>query len=142
MKKMLCLFLFAVATLLPAKVTLSEAVISSWSIHRGLDSQKLEEKSAAIAMETALRQKYFSVQFSGAYRYSSDKVQVKMSDFPFSLGADIPPGTVILSAPSDTIDLKLSLLQPLYSGGLLSNAVKSEAARQAAEKDLTRLKKI
>jgi outer membrane protein TolC len=38
--------------------------------------------------------------------------------------------------------LKLSLLQPLYSGGLLSNAVKVEAARGAAEKELTRLKRI
>ncbi len=142
MKKLLCLFILAGAALLPAKVTLSEAVVNSWGISRGLDSQKLEEASAAVAKETALRQKYFSVHFNGGYRYSSDKVQVMMSDFPFALGAAVPPGTVILSAPSDNVDLKLSLLQPLYSGGLLSNAVKMEAARGAAEKELTRLKKI
>ncbi|MCU0235997.1 MAG: TolC family protein [Acidobacteria bacterium] len=142
MNKTLCLFLLAAAAALPAEVTLSEAVVRSWEIHRGLDSRKLEEKSAAIAMETALRQQYFSVHFSGGYRYGSDKVQVRMSDFPFTVGAAIPPGTVILSAPSDTVDLKLSLLQPLYSGGLLGNAVKLEAARQAAAKALTRLQMI
>ena len=143
MKKMLCIMILAgAASTLPGKVTLSEAVVSAWGISRALDSQKLEEANAAVARETALRQKYFSVHFSGSYRYSSDKVQVRMSDFPFSLGAAVPPGTVILSAPSDTIDLKLSLLQPLYSGGLLSNAVKMEAARGGAEKELTRLKRI
>jgi outer membrane protein TolC len=143
MKTLLCIMLLAgTASLLPAKVTLSEAVVSAWEIHRGLDSQILEERSAAVARETALRQRYFSVHFSGAYRYSSDKVQVRMSDFPFAIGSAVPPGTVILSAPSDSVDLKLSLLQPLYSGGLLGNAVKLEAARQAAEKNLTRLKKI
>jgi outer membrane protein TolC len=143
MKKLLCIMLLAgMALSLPAKVTLAQAVASAWAIDPALDSQKLEEEAAAIAGETALRQKYFSVQFGGGYRYSSDKVQVRASDFPFSLGASVPPGTILLSAPSDTVDLKLALLQPLYSGGLLSNAVKMEAARGAAEKDLTRLKRI
>lgn len=143
MKQLLCIMLLAAAaTTLPGKVTLSQAVASAWGISRELDSQKLEEAGAAVARETALRQKYFSVHFSGGYRTSSDQVQVRMSDFPFSPGAAVPPGTVILSAPSDTVDLKLALVQPLYSGGLLSHAVQMEAARGAAEKELTRLKKL
>jgi len=142
MKKILFLCLLAIAFALPAKVTLSQAVVNAWNISRGLDSQKLEEEGAAIAGLTARRQKYFSVYFSGSYRYTSDKVEVKISDFPFPLGANVPPGTVVLSAPNSNFDLKLSLAQPLYSGGLLDNAVKMEAIREAAEKDVTRLKKI
>jgi outer membrane protein TolC len=142
MKKIMLLALLAVAWTLPAKVTLSQAVANAWRISPGLDSQILEEKAAAIARVTAQRQKYFSVLFSGGFRYSSDKVQVKASDFPFSLGPAVDPGTVILSAPGETVDLKMSLLQPLYSGGLLSNAVKMEAIRSASERDLTRLKRI
>ncbi|MBU4269091.1 MAG: TolC family protein [Acidobacteria bacterium] len=142
MKKLLFFGFLAIVFVLPAKVTLSRAVVSAWTISRSLDSQKLEEEAAAIAGLTALRQKYFSVFFSGIYRYTSDKVEVKISDFPFPVGADIPPGTVVLSAPNDNFDLKMSLVQPLYSGGLLSNALKMEAIRGAAEKDLTRLKKI
>jgi outer membrane protein TolC len=136
------MILLTFAAILPAKVTLTQAVASAWNISRSLDSQKLEETAAAVARQTALRQKYFSVFFNGGYRYTSDKVEVKASDFPFPLGPSVPPGTVILSTPSNSIDLKMSLVQPLYSGGLLSNAVKMEAARQASEKDLTGLKKI
>lgn len=142
MKKLLFFGFLATAFALPAKVTLSQAVANAWNINRGLDSQKLEEEAAAIAGLTALRQKYFSVFFSGSYRYSSDKVEVNISDFPFAVGANIPPGTVVLSAPNDNFDLKMSLVQPIYSGGLLSNAVNMEAIRAAAEKDVTRLKKI
>ncbi len=142
MKRILFFALLAAAFALPARVTLSQAVANAWTINRGLDSQELEEKAAAVAGLTALRQKYFSVYFSGSYRYSTDKVEVKASSFPFPLGPNIPPGTVMLSAPNDNFDLKMSLVQPLYSGGLLSNAVKMEAIRAAAERDLTRLKKI
>jgi outer membrane protein TolC len=142
MKKILSLGLLTIAFALPAKVTLSQAVVNAWKINPGLSSQRLEEDAAAIAGLTALRQKYFSVFFNGSYRYTSDKVEVKISDFPFPVSADIPPETVVLSAPNDNFDLKMSLVQPIYSGGLLSNAVKMEAIRGAAEKDLTRLKKI
>ncbi|MBN2346048.1 MAG: TolC family protein [Candidatus Aminicenantes bacterium] len=142
MKKKVFIILLALAAALPAKVTLSQAVAGAWAISRGLDSQRLEEQAASVAEQTALRRKYFAVHFAGTYRYSSDNVQVKASDFPFDLGPSLPPGTVILAAPSDAIDLKMALVQPLYSGGLLEGAVKMEAARQAAEKHLTRLKKI
>ncbi len=142
MKKILFTILFALAFALPARVTLSQAVADAWKISPGLDSQRLEEEAAATARLTALRQKYFSVYFNGSYRYSSDKVEVKASAFPFPLGPNVPAGTVMLSAPNDNFDLKMSLAQPLYSGGLLDNAVKMEAIRQEAEKETTRLKKI
>ncbi|MEI6614592.1 MAG: TolC family protein [Chrysiogenales bacterium] len=142
MKKTIFFILLAAGFILPAKVTLSQAVTHAWEISYNLDNQRLEEEAAVTAGLTALRQKYFSVYASGSYRYTSDKVEVKISDFPFPISADIPPGTVVLSAPNDNFDLKMSLIQPLYSGGLLNNAVKMEAIRGAAEKDLTRLKKI
>ena len=142
MKKILFMILTVIAIVLPARLTLSQAVANAWKISPNLHSQRLEEESAANSRLTALRQKYFSVYFSGSYRYTSDKVEVKVSDFPFPVGANIPPGTIVLSAPNDNFDLKMSLVQPIYSGGILDNAVKMEAIREAAERDLTRLKKI
>jgi outer membrane protein TolC len=142
MKRILFIILAAVAFALPAKVTLSQAVIQAWKISPGLDSQRLEEESAATARLSALRQKYFSVYFSGSARVSSDTVEVKISDFPFPLSPNVPPETIVLAAPGATIDLKMALVQPLYSGGLLSNAVKLETIRAASERELTRLKKI
>lgn len=142
MKKISFLSLLAIAFTLAAKVPLSQAVVNAWKISPGLNSQRLEEDAATIAGLTALRQKNFSVYLNGSYRYTSDRVQIKLSDFPFPLDADIPPETIILSTPNDNIDLKMSLVQPIYSGGILSNAVRMEAIREAAERDLTRLKKI
>ena len=90
MKRILFFAFLAAAFALPARVTLTQAVANAWTISRGLDSQELEEKAAAVAGLTALRQKYFSVYFSGSYRYSSDKVEVKASAFPFPLGPNVP----------------------------------------------------
>jgi outer membrane protein len=142
MNKYLFIVLLALAAVLPAKVTLSQAVASAWAMSRHLDSQKSEEEAAAIAGQTAMRLRYFSIHFGGSYRFTSDQMQVKASDLPLPLGPDVPPGAVLLSTPKDQFDLKMSLVQPLYSGGRLSNAVKMEAVRQAAEKELTRMKKI
>ena len=142
MKVTIFAILLAAAMMLPAKVTISQAVTDAWAISRGLDSQKLEESAAAISRRTALRQKYFSVVFGGNYRYSSDNVEVKAANFPFALGPSLPADTVILSAPNHNIDLKLALQQPLYTGGVLNQAVKMDEARELAEREMTRLKRI
>jgi outer membrane protein TolC len=142
MKKILFMVFMAGAFILAAKVPLSQAVSNAWKISPGIDSQRLEGDAAAIAGLTALRQKYFSVYFNGSYRYTSDRVQVKLSDFPFPLNVEAPPGTIILSTANDNYDLKMSLLQPIYSGGVLSNAARIEAVREAAERDLLRMKKL
>ncbi len=142
MKKALFAILLASAVMLPAGVTLTQAVADAWAISRGLDSQKLEEAAAAIAEQSALRRQRFAAHFEGSYRYSTDAIQVTAADFPFPLGPQVPAGTVILSTPRGAADLKVSLLQPLHAGGRLASAVKMEAARGAAERDLTRLKMI
>jgi outer membrane protein TolC len=142
MKKAALILLLACAAALPAEVTLSQAVRDAWALSPGLDSQRLEEQAAAVARLTALRQKYFSVLFGGSYRYSSDKVQVKAGDFPFPLGPAVPSGAVILSAPDHTVDLRLALQQPLYSGGVLDNAVRIEEGRMLSQREMVRLKRI
>ncbi|MBN2399380.1 MAG: TolC family protein [Candidatus Aminicenantes bacterium] len=142
MKKKLFLAFMASTLILAAKVPLSQAVVNAWKISPGLDSQKLEENAADTARLTALRRKYFSLYLNGSYRYTSDTMQVKLSDFPFPANADMAPETIILSTPNHNIDMKISLLQPVYSGGMLSNAVRMEAIREAAERDLTKMKKL
>ena len=142
MKKISFAILLLLAMTLPARVTLSRAVADAWAINRGLDSQKLEEQAAAVARQTALRRKSFTLRFNGGFRYSSDNIEVKAGDFPFPLGPLISADTVILATPNASFDLNLSLLQPLYTGGLLAAAVQMETARGAAEKELTRLKRV
>jgi outer membrane protein TolC len=142
MKKILFLGLLIIAFALPARVTLSQAVANAWRLNRGLQNQHYQAEAAGVSKETAMEQKKFSVYFNGSYRYSSDKVEVKAADFAIPTTNNIPPGTIILSAPDDNFDLKLSLLQPVFSGGILSNAVKMEELREVSEIHLTRLKQI
>ena len=142
MKKVLFPVLLAIAAMLPAKVTLPQAVANAWRLNRGLQNQRYQAEAAGVSKLTAMEQKKFSVYFNGSYRYSSDKVEVKAADFAIPTTSSIPPGTIILSAPADNFDLKLSLLQPVFSGGVLSNAVKMEELREVSELDLTRLKQI
>ncbi len=142
MKKIFLIVLLSVAFVLPAKVTLSQALANAWRLSRGLQNQRDQAEAAMVSKLTALKQKSFSVYFGGSYRYSSDKVEVKASDFAIPTTTDIPPGTIILSAPDDNFDFKLSLLQPIFAGGILSNAVKMEELREVSELDLARLKQI
>ncbi len=142
MKPIAFMLFMALAFSLPAKVPLSQAVKDAWALSGALDGQKLQERAAALARESALRQKYFSAAFVAGYRASTDKVEVTAGTFPFPLGPNVPAGTVILSAPSQSVDLKLSLQQPLYAGGALSQAVRIEAGRELSERELTRLKRV
>lgn len=142
MKPMAFMLLMALAFSLPARVPLSQAVKDAWALSGALDGQMLQERAAALARETALRQKYFSAAFAAGYRTSTDRVEVTAGTFPFPLGPSVPAGTVILSAPSGTVDLKLSLQQPLSAGGALSQAVRIEAQRELSERELTRLKRV
>jgi outer membrane protein TolC len=142
MKKILFLVLLASVFALPAKVTLSQAVVNAWRLNRGLQNQRYQEEAVGVNKLTAMKQKNFSVYFSGSYRYSSDKIEVKAADFAIPAASNIPPGTLILSAPDDNFDLKMSLLQPVFAGGVLSNAVKVEELREISELNLTRLKQI
>lgn len=142
MKKAFFSLFLVCAFSLPARVTLSQAVKDAWAASGALESQKLEERAAAVARLSALRQKYFSAVFGGSYRYSSDKVEVTAGDFPFPLGPGVPPGQVLLSAPGHAVDLKLALQQPLYAGGALSQAVRIEERRELSERELTRLKRV
>ncbi len=127
---------------LPAEVTLPQAVADAWALNGALNSQELEAQAAALAEQNALRRQRFAVHFGGSYRATTDTIQVTAGDFPFPLGPQVPPGTVLLSTPGDALDLKLSLLQPLYTGGLLRSAVAAEAARGAAERELARWRRL
>jgi outer membrane protein TolC len=142
MKKILFMFLLAIVFVLPAEVTLSQAVANAWRLNRVLQNQRYQADAAGVSKLTAMEQKKFSVYFNGSYRYSSDKIEVKAADFAIPTATSIPPGTIILSAPADNFDLKLSLLQPVFAGGVLRNAVKMEELREISELHLARLRQI
>lgn len=113
-------------------VTLNEAVARALAKNFGLKSRALDEEAARAERDFAARQKLFHLDFAGSYRYTTDSVQVTAANFPFTSLLHIPSDEVLLSAPKSTYDLKLGLVQPIWTGGSLTNALKADEARQTA----------
>lgn len=134
--------LLAAAAALSASTTLDQAVARALAKDRGLKSQVLNEEASRANRDYAARQKLFHLDFAGSYRYATDAIQVTAANFPFSQLFHIPPDQVFLSASKSSYDLKLGLVQPIWTGGMLANSVKVEEARQAAQSDQTRVLRV
>jgi len=134
--------LLAAAGPLGAKVSLQQAVELAWAQSPAVERQLLGEEAARIGRSFALRQRFFRLEAGGSYRFSSDAVKVLAQDFPL-LPADlsIPEGLVLLSAPRDFYDLKLTLVQPLYTGGAINQAIRMEEIKGLLEAKRTELAK-
>lgn len=125
---------------LEAKVTLREAVRRAWEQSPSLERQLLGEEAAGVGLRFAMRQRYFRLDAGGSYRFTSDAVSVAAGDFPLlppDLG--IPENLLLLSAPNDSYDLRLTLVQPLFAGGALRQAVRMEEIRGVLERRRTEL---
>jgi outer membrane protein TolC len=136
------IILLAAAAALSAATTLDQAVARALAKDRGLKSQVLNEEVSKANRDYAARQKLFHLDFAGSYRYATDAVEVTAANFPFSQLLHIPSDQVFLSTSKSTYDLKLGLVQPIWTGGMLANAVKVEEARQTAQADQTRALKV
>ncbi len=134
--------LLAAAGPLAAKVSLRQAVEQAWAQSPAVERQLLGEEAAGIGLRYALRQRFFRLDAGGSYRFSSDAVEVLAKDFPL-LPEDlsIPDGLVLLSGPHDFYDLKLSLVQPLYTGGAITQAIRMEEIKGLLERKRTELAK-
>ena len=134
--------LLAAAGPLGAKVSLRQAVERAWAQSPAVERQLLGEEAAGIGLRYALRQRFFRLEGGGSYRFSSDAVEVTAKDFPL-LPSDlsIPDSLVLLSAPHDFYDLKLSLVQPIYAGGAIKQAIRMEEIKGVLERKRTELAK-
>jgi outer membrane protein TolC len=133
----------AAGTPLEAKVTLREAVRRAWEQSPALERQLLGEEEAGVGLRFAKGQRYFRLDAGGSYRFTSDAVSVKAGDFPLlppDLG--IPENLLLLSAPNDSYDLRLTLVQPLFTGGALRQAVRMEEIRGLLERSRTALVRV
>ncbi len=128
---------------LRAEVTLSDAVRRAFERSPGLGRSLLGEEEAKVELEAARRQRFFRLDGGASYRFNTDSVSVKAADFPVlppDLG--IPETHVLLSSPKDFYDLNLSLVQPIFSGGALRQAVRMGEIRELIEKHRTELERI
>jgi outer membrane protein TolC len=133
----------AAAVPLFPKVTLQQAIDRAWAQSPAVARQLLGEETVRIGRSYALRQRLFRMEAGGSYRFSSDAVEVKAKDFPI-LPPDlsIPEGLLLLAAPHDFYDLKMTLVQPIYTGGAINQAIRMEAIKGVLEQNRTEWVKV
>jgi outer membrane protein TolC len=125
-----------------SKVSLQQAVEQAWAQSPAVERQLLSQEAARIGRSYAMRQRLFRIDAGGSYRFSSDAVQVMAKDFPIlppDLG--IPENMLLLSAPHDFYDLRMTLVQPLYTGGAINQAIRMEEIKGLLEQKRTELVK-
>jgi outer membrane protein TolC len=136
------LSLSVLCTPLRAVTTLDQAVARALTKNFGLKSRALDEEAAKAERDFAARQKLFHLDFAGTYRYATESVEVTAANFPFTTLLHIPQDEVLLSAPKNAYDLKLGLVQPLWTGGSLTNSLRADEARQAAASASTQAARV
>jgi outer membrane protein TolC len=133
----------AVALPLFPKVTLQQAIDRAWNQSPAVERQLLGEEAAHIGRSYALRQRLFRMEAGGSYRYASEAIEVKARDFPI-LPPDLPlpEDFLLLSAPHDFYDLKMTLVQPIYTGGAINQAIRMEEIKGVLEQKRTEWLKV
>jgi outer membrane protein TolC len=127
---------------LAASVTLDQAVARAFEKSFGLKSRALDEEAARADRDFAARQRLFHLDFAASFRAATESVEVTAANFPFTSLFEIPPDQVLLSAPKNTYDLKLGLVQPLWTWGSLTNTLRADEARREAAAAGTRAAEV
>jgi outer membrane protein TolC len=101
----------------------------------------LDTEISGLNQKKARMKKLFYVDSGGSYFFKSQQMEIV---FPSSSPAPgvVIPGMNILAGAKHNYDLKLSLVQPIFTGGILSNHVKLETQKQLREKYNTDFRKI
>ncbi len=120
MKPMRFLLILASAQVLAAQVTMKQAVENGLRLAASVANQQLEVRGAELERETADRLRLFQATFNAAFRTATDRMEIRN-------------GPIQMAALRDSWDLKLGIVQPLYTGGLLRNAERLQAFRRQAE---------
>lgn len=145
MKKIIMVFttlLIIPAFLFPEeKIPLSQAINEGLRLSGEYQNQLLEDRSMELEKILARKDKFFMVGFEANYLYRSQTMSLETPSISIP-GAGTIPGRTIEAGVKNNFDLKLSLVQPLYSGGILTNKENSMELRRAMEQNYTNLKEL
>lgn len=122
------------------KIPLPQAVADGIKLNYAYQNNLLDEKNAELYLLQAEKSKRFRMDFSSNYLYKSDTMVIETPAVQIpNLG--IINGQIIEAGLRHNFDLNLALVQPLFTGGILSNRIKLEEIKKAIEAnqiDLTR----
>jgi outer membrane protein TolC len=110
-------------------IPLPKAVQKGIELDAQYNNHRLARRQADLEIQKAKNNRRFTVDAAGSYRFQSDQMEISMPDISPAPGLVIP-GVQISAGAKHNYDLKLSLLQPIYTGNILSQSI--HLNRQAA----------
>ena len=123
------------------KISLETAVEKGIQRDSQHKNRLLDTEISGLNQKKARKKKLFYVDLGGSYFFKSQQMEIA---FPASSPAPgvVIPGMNITAGAKHNYDFKLSLVQPIFTGGILSNHVKLETQKQLREKYNTDSRKI
>jgi len=143
MKKSWAIFLMLFSSLsyfhASDKIPLEKAITDGIRISHEFKNNLLNEQAAELQKQRSEKQKLFHVDFNANYLFRSETMVIDTPSFNIP-GMGALAGQQIEAGLKHNYDMKLSAVQPLFTGGILSNTVKTEELRKAVEANLSKLK--
>jgi outer membrane protein TolC len=121
------------------KIPLEKAIQDGLKMDYDYLNRTLDQERAELRQQLVSKNRLFRLDFNASYLYKSETIVL---DFPSTQipGLGVIPGRQVEAGLNHNYDLKLSLTQPLFTGGVLSNSVKLEEVRKAVEVNQKALK--
>jgi len=123
------------------KISLEKAIEEGIQRDNQHKNRLLDSEISGLNQKKARMKKLFYVDLAGSYFFKSRQMGIAFPDSNPAPGVVIP-GMNITAGAKHNYDLKLSVVQPIFTGGILSNHVKLETQKQLREKYNTDSRKI
>jgi outer membrane protein TolC len=123
------------------KISLNEAVQKGIQMDNQFKNRLLDAKISGLNQKKARMKKLFQLDFGGSYLFKSQQMEISFPESNPAPGV-IVPGRNISAGAKHNYDLKFSMIQPIFSGGILNNSVKLETQQQIREKHGIEFRKI
>lgn len=121
------------------KIPLEKAIADGLKLSYDYQNLYLDQTGAEIKRLQAAKNKLFNLNFSANYLFKSDTMIIETPKVHIP-GSITLPGHQIEAGLKNNYDFKLSLLQPLFTGGLLSYSEKMSEIKKAIAASRTELK--
>ncbi|MEN8153309.1 MAG: TolC family protein [Acidobacteriota bacterium] len=124
MKKFFFIFTITFITLpVFCGIHLDEAVKKGIELNFELKNIGIESKIIDKRMKIAESGKVFKIDLKGNYLFRSEKIEMNLPDITIHPGL-VFPGVTMEGGAFNNFDLYFSIIQPIYTGNILTNSIK------------------
>jgi outer membrane protein TolC len=145
LKRIVCLSLFILSTLASstyATVKVRDAVAKALGMSRDVLDRRVDADVSALRKKEIEARRAFTLDFGGTLADASDSPHLRVADISGlsdALAVDVPPEHNLFTLPRVMYDIRLSLSQPIFTGGALNLAAQAEDMAGLAEGEMIRV---